>query len=182
MKNASNTRRGRSRSGGGKPRQSSRNRNYESGGSDNKVRGSAQQILDKFLALARDATSAGDRIAAEGYFQHAEHYYRVLNKDRDDQPKNTQNDRPQRDDRPQQNAAPQGRDTAPQPSADAAPQEQAAPEVPVDAPVEATVEIPKPRRKRRPSKAIAEPAAEANADVSDETAVTGNDGDDEAAA
>ena len=42
-----------------------------------KVRGTANQIFDKYVALARDATSAGDRIAAEGYFQHAEHYFRV---------------------------------------------------------------------------------------------------------
>jgi hypothetical protein len=34
--------------------------------------------LEKYLALARDATAAGDRIAAENYFQHAEHYYRIL--------------------------------------------------------------------------------------------------------
>ena len=43
-----------------------------------KVRGSASQVLEKYLALARDATAAGDRIAAENYFQHAEHYYRIL--------------------------------------------------------------------------------------------------------
>jgi hypothetical protein len=78
MKHASNPRRGRGRNNG-KRNPSSKNRNYESGGSDGRVRGSAQQVLDKFLALARDAHSAGDRIAAEGFFQHAEHYYRVLN-------------------------------------------------------------------------------------------------------
>ena len=43
-----------------------------------KVRGSATQVLEKYLAMARDATAAGDRIAAENYFQHAEHYYRIL--------------------------------------------------------------------------------------------------------
>jgi hypothetical protein len=36
-------------------------------------------VLEKYLALARDASAAGDRIAAENYFQHAEHYYRILN-------------------------------------------------------------------------------------------------------
>jgi len=34
--------------------------------------------MEKYLALAREASSAGDRVAAEGYFQHAEHYYRVM--------------------------------------------------------------------------------------------------------
>lgn len=80
MKQASNPRRGRNRSSGKRGSgQSNRNRNYDGSGSDNRVRGSSQQILDKYLSLARDASLAGDRIAAEGYHQHAEHYYRVLN-------------------------------------------------------------------------------------------------------
>lgn len=54
---------------------------YESNGPDGKVRGTAQQILEKYQALGQDATSAGDRIAAEAYFQFAEHYYRVVNVD-----------------------------------------------------------------------------------------------------
>jgi len=44
-----------------------------------RVRGNLQQILEKYLTLAREATAGGDRIAAENYYQHAEHYYRVLN-------------------------------------------------------------------------------------------------------
>ena len=48
-------------------------------GPEVKVRGSAAQVLERYLALARDASAAGDRIAAENYLQHAEHYYRVLN-------------------------------------------------------------------------------------------------------
>ena len=43
------------------------------------MRGTAQQVLDKYLALARDAQSSGDRIGAESFFQFAEHYFRVLN-------------------------------------------------------------------------------------------------------
>ncbi|MSP52559.1 MAG: DUF4167 domain-containing protein [Alphaproteobacteria bacterium] len=54
------------------------NRSYESNGPDVKVRGTANQIFDKYLSLARDATSASDRIAAESYYQHAEHYYRLF--------------------------------------------------------------------------------------------------------
>jgi hypothetical protein len=54
---------------------------YDSNGPDGKVRGTAQQVLEKYQALGRDATSAGDRIAAEAYFQFAEHYYRVVSAD-----------------------------------------------------------------------------------------------------
>ena len=46
-----------------------------------KVRGTAQQVQEKYLALARDAFSSGDRIAAEGYFQFAEHYHRMYRAD-----------------------------------------------------------------------------------------------------
>lgn len=53
-------------------------RNYESNGPDVKIRGSAQQVADKYAALARDAQSAGDRVMAENYLQHAEHYNRVI--------------------------------------------------------------------------------------------------------
>ena len=44
-----------------------------------RVRGTAQQLFEKYLQLGRDATSSGDRVMAEGYFQHAEHYFRILN-------------------------------------------------------------------------------------------------------
>ena len=54
---------------------------YDSNGPDGKVRGTAQQVLEKYQALGRDATSAGDRVAAEAYFQFAEHYYRVVSAD-----------------------------------------------------------------------------------------------------
>tara|TARA_R110000868_G_scaffold55460_5_gene172522 strand:+ start:23561 stop:24205 length:645 start_codon:yes stop_codon:yes gene_type:complete len=57
----------------------SRNQSYESNGPDVKVRGNAQQVVEKYLTLARDASSAGDRIAAESYYQFAEHYYRIMN-------------------------------------------------------------------------------------------------------
>ena len=50
----------------------------ESSGPEVKIRGSATQLFEKYQSLARDAVSAGDRIAAENYLQHAEHYYRVL--------------------------------------------------------------------------------------------------------
>ncbi len=54
------------------------NRHYESNGPDVKIRGSAQQVLDKYLQYARDAQTSGDRVMSEAYFQHAEHYQRVI--------------------------------------------------------------------------------------------------------
>lgn len=53
-------------------------RSYESNGPDVKVRGTAQNVAEKYLQLARDAQSSGDTVAAESYFQYAEHYYRIL--------------------------------------------------------------------------------------------------------
>lgn len=54
------------------------NRVFESAGPDGKVRGTPQQIIDKYQALARDAQVSGDRVAAESFLQHAEHYSRML--------------------------------------------------------------------------------------------------------
>jgi len=92
MKHGSNPRRGRSRGGnGGKRHQPSRNQAHDSNGPEGKVRGSAQQVHEKYLSLARDATSAGEHIAAEGYYQFAEHYYRIFNADgANNQPRNQQ--------------------------------------------------------------------------------------------
>lgn len=56
-----------------------RSHTVDSNGPDVKVRGSPSQIVEKYLALARDATATGDRVAAESYLQHAEHYHRVVN-------------------------------------------------------------------------------------------------------
>lgn len=77
MRQPSNPRRARAR-GNGKRHPSSKNYPIESNGPDVKIRGTAQQVMDKYLALARDAASAGDRVAAESYFQHADHYYRIV--------------------------------------------------------------------------------------------------------
>lgn len=52
---------------------------FDSSGPEVRIRGNAYQVLEKYLAMARDATAAGDRIAAENFYQHAEHYYRVIN-------------------------------------------------------------------------------------------------------
>jgi hypothetical protein len=55
-----------------------RNHVFDSNGPDLRVRGTAQQLYEKYLQLGRDATSGGDRVMAESYFQHAEHYSRIL--------------------------------------------------------------------------------------------------------
>src|SRR4051794_17278329 len=56
-----------------------RNHVFDSNGPDVRIRGTAQQLFEKYLQLGRDATSSGDRVQAEGFFQHAEHYFRILN-------------------------------------------------------------------------------------------------------
>ncbi|MCE2574522.1 DUF4167 domain-containing protein [Komagataeibacter sp. FNDCR2] len=56
-----------------------RNHVFDSNGPDLRVRGTAQQLFEKYLQLGRDASSTGDRVMAEAYFQHAEHYFRILN-------------------------------------------------------------------------------------------------------
>jgi len=56
-----------------------RNHVFDSTGPDMRIRGTAQQLFEKYLQLGRDATGAGDRVMAESYFQHAEHYFRILN-------------------------------------------------------------------------------------------------------
>lgn len=63
--------------GGGIPL--NRNHVFDSNGPDVRIRGTAQQLSEKYLQLGRDATSSGDRVMAEAYFQHAEHYFRILN-------------------------------------------------------------------------------------------------------
>ncbi|MBE1298206.1 DUF4167 domain-containing protein [Phycobacter azelaicus] len=55
------------------------NRVFDSSGPEGKVRGTPQQIIDKYNQLARDAQLSNDRVAAENFQQHAEHYLRLLN-------------------------------------------------------------------------------------------------------
>lgn len=72
--------RSRNRGRGNKPHQyqNNPNRTLESNGPDVKIRGNAQHIYEKYQQLARDASASGDRVMAESYLQHAEHYFRVL--------------------------------------------------------------------------------------------------------
>lgn len=52
---------------------------FDSNGPEVRIRGNAYQVHEKYLALARDATASGDRIGAENFYQHAEHYFRIIN-------------------------------------------------------------------------------------------------------
>jgi len=58
----------------------------DSNGSGVRIRGNASQIFERYLALAREAMTNDDRVAAENYYQHAEHYYRTNNAGRDGEP------------------------------------------------------------------------------------------------
>lgn len=67
--------------GGGGPRHISnvRTQVFDSNGPEGRIRGNAHQVMEKYLTLARDASSQGDRVAAENFYQHAEHYFRLIN-------------------------------------------------------------------------------------------------------
>ena len=73
-----NRNRHRSGSGGGNSGGgNSANKVFDSNGPDVKLRGTAQTVAEKYMQLGRDAQSSGDNVAAESYYQHAEHYYRI---------------------------------------------------------------------------------------------------------
>ncbi|MGR3504167.1 DUF4167 domain-containing protein [Pseudaestuariivita sp.] len=112
------------------------NRVFDSSGPEGKVRGTPQQIIDKYNQLARDAQLAGDRVATENFQQHAEHYLRMLSEaqreqearreeqERQNRERQAQRDREraERQEReanqpaePAQDAAPQDPSEAPQP-------------------------------------------------------------------
>lgn len=79
MKQGQGSKRTRGRNGG--RRGSNRQQLFDSNGPSVRIRGNAFQVHEKYLGLARDAASAGDRIAAENYYQHAEHYFRIYSVD-----------------------------------------------------------------------------------------------------
>jgi Domain of unknown function (DUF4167) len=81
MRQGQQNRRGRGRSSNsnqGRKGQNPLTRSFESTGPDVKIRGTPAHVAEKYMALARDATSSGDPVLAENYFQHAEHYNRII--------------------------------------------------------------------------------------------------------
>jgi hypothetical protein len=87
--------------GGGGQHNYNPNRTFDSSGPEIKIRGSAANVYEKYLQLARDANTSGDRVMAENYLQHAEHYFRILaaaqvqQQQYQQQNPNNQNNRPQ---------------------------------------------------------------------------------------
>ncbi|MEM8915017.1 MAG: DUF4167 domain-containing protein [Pseudomonadota bacterium] len=80
MRQGSNNRRSRGRNNGRRSGVPNKNQTFESSGPEShiRIRGNATQVQEKYMSLARDALNSGDRILAENFFQHAEHYYRVM--------------------------------------------------------------------------------------------------------
>jgi hypothetical protein len=84
MRNGQNNKRMRNRNNNNNNNNNNRRgqnpmtRVFESNGPDIKIRGTASHIAEKYLQLARDARSSGDPVAAENYYQHAEHYFRLI--------------------------------------------------------------------------------------------------------
>ncbi len=149
MRPGPNAKRGRGRGNGRKP--PSRNQSVDSSGPSVRIRGNAYQVLEKYLALARDATSSGDRISAENYFQHAEHYFRVVNASNGGQNPNRQRQVP----------SPAERPPAPlpsQPPAQAQPQRQPVVEQPTTE--QPTTEQPATEQPATEQLAAEQPAAE----------------------
>lgn len=84
----------RGRSNGNRPfqqraRPPQRNQSFDSHGPEIKIRGTPHQIFERYVALAREAATSGDRIAAENLYQHAEHYFRIDNTSRDGSQRST---------------------------------------------------------------------------------------------
>jgi hypothetical protein len=82
MRHGASSRRSRNRGNGGnggKRGNNNRSQVFDSNGPDVRIRGTAYQVHEKYLVLAKDASSAGDLILSESYLQHAEHYQRIIN-------------------------------------------------------------------------------------------------------
>jgi hypothetical protein len=112
MRNGQNKRmRNRNGGGGGHSHSNNNNNNnnnrrgqnpmtrvYESNGPEIKIRGTASHLAEKYVQLARDAQGSGDPVAAENYYQHAEHYFRIIaaaqEQFRQNQPQQFQQPRP----------------------------------------------------------------------------------------
>lgn len=100
------------------------NRSYESNGPDGKIRGNANQVYDKYSQLARDASASGDIVTAEGFWQHAEHYYRIMmSMQQNRPPQQSQNQQGNNDGDEAEQDQPQGQQSQPQVQPQTPPQE-----------------------------------------------------------
>jgi hypothetical protein len=78
MRNRNNNNNNNNRNDSNRRGQNPMTRVFESNGPDIKIRGTASHVAEKYVQLARDARSSGDPVAAENYYQHAEHYFRLI--------------------------------------------------------------------------------------------------------
>ncbi len=140
------------------------NRVFDSSGPEGKVRGTPQQIIDKYTQLARDAQLSNDRVAAENFLQHAEHYTRLLGEAmREIEARREQQEREQRE--RQQAREEQRRQQQQSPAAPPEPVVPAAAEVidPVPESDSGLVETPEESRARRRSSRGRKPRAQQEA-------------------
>ena len=154
----------RTRSRGRKP-SNPLSRSYDSNGPDVKIRGTASHIAEKYQSLARDALASGDMVMSENYYQHAEHYLRIIaaaqTPSRDEPRHNNANNEAQpNSERPvRSKPMPIPEFTGDEPQPDIVDFGDTASEMDVavieDTPEE-TQEQPKPVRKRRAPKAVEE--------------------------
>lgn len=79
MRHGTSNRRQRGRGNGQRRGNNQRMQVFDSNGPDVRIRGTAHQVTEKYITLAKDAASSGDRILAESYLQYAEHYQRIIN-------------------------------------------------------------------------------------------------------
>jgi Domain of unknown function (DUF4167) len=78
MRNRNNNHGGHNNNNNNRRGQNPMTRVYESNGPEIKIRGTASHLAEKYVQLARDAQGSGDPVAAENYYQHAEHYFRII--------------------------------------------------------------------------------------------------------
>ncbi|MBW0157866.1 DUF4167 domain-containing protein [Sedimentimonas flavescens] len=136
------------------------NRVFDSSGPEGKVRGTPQQIIDKYLMLARDAQLSNDRVAEQNFLQHAEHYTRMLGEaqremareQEERQRQNQQNGHGQRE-RGENRSDDQPREDQPEPQPAAAPE-------PQEQPDEGSTLVETPEMRAEAVIAAAPPAAE----------------------
>ena len=152
-KRARNNRNHARRGGGG----GNRNHSFDSNGPDVKVRGTAAQVAEKYAGLARDATSVGDRVAAENYLQHAEHYTRIVNAN-NEKAAEIARERAERE-RQEEPAVAEPVAEAAQ-AAPVVPAEQAAPVVPAEQAAPEAGSKPKSSRRKKPAATKDEVAVE----------------------
>lgn len=79
MKHGSSNNRRRNRGGSRKSNSNQKTQVFDSNGPDVRIRGTAFQVAEKYVALAKDAQGAGDTVMYQNYLQHAEHYQRMIN-------------------------------------------------------------------------------------------------------